>query len=67
MTPLIFLIVMPADTRPTTLPRALSTGTTAWTSGPMVPLIVWVIGCPASGGPMSPTNFFPIRFGWGWV
>ena len=67
VTPLILLIVMPADTSPTIFPRESRTGTTACTSRPMVPLTVSVIGWPASGGPVVPTNFLPIRDGRGWV
>lgn len=66
-TPLTRAMVMPAETIPMTLPSAPKTGTTAWTSGPMVPLICSVTTLPSRTGPSSPTNFFPMRPGSGWV
>ncbi len=60
-------VVIPADTRPTTLPPASFTGTTTCTSGPIVPLTCSVTVPPASAGPIVPTNFLPIRSGLGCV
>ncbi len=65
--PPTFSVVMPADTRPTTVPSPLSTGTTACTSCPMVPSISSTTGSPASAGSMVPTNCLPMRSGRGWV
>ena len=66
-TPPTFSVVMPADTRPTTLPSSALIGTTACTSGPMVPVISSVKERPSSAGSRVPTNFLPIRSGLGWV
>lgn len=65
--PPTFAFVTPADTRPTTVPSGPRIGTTACTSGPMVPVSSSVTTCPASAGAMSPTNFLPMRSGLGWV
>lgn len=58
---------MPADTMPMTAPLDPRTGTTAWTSGPMVPVIFSVTTSPARAGARLPTNCLPIRSGSGWV
>lgn len=66
-TPLTCSMVIPAETSPTTLPLLPMTGTTAWTSGPMVPMIFSVVTSPASAGCRLPTNFLPMRSGSGCV
>ncbi len=65
--PPTFSSVMPADTRPTTVPSGSSTGTTACTSRPMVPSISSTTGSPARAGSMVPTNCLPMRSGRGCV
>jgi hypothetical protein len=63
-----FLTVIPAETRPTTLPRESVTGTTACTAVPLpagrggppaCSTTVW----PFSAGAIVPTNFLPISRG----
>ncbi len=60
-------VVIPADTRPTTLPPGSFTGTTTCTSGPIVPVMCSVTVPPASAGARVPTNFLPMRSGLGCV
>ncbi|MGC0335992.1 hypothetical protein RKD20_001026 [Streptomyces sp. SLBN-8D4] len=66
--PATFLTVIPAETRPTTLPRESVTGTTACTSVPRPagrggPPACSTTVRPFSAGAMVPTNFFPISRG----
>src|SRR5690349_2137075 len=59
----VFDTVTPAATSAITSPASSSTGTTARTDGPSVPVYVSVKASPARARSMLPRNFWPIRAG----